>query len=190
MPVTMHDSTQQIALSVLRPDEKLLWSGQPDPRRIAFQTWPVFIIALPWTVFGLYWAATATGFKMPDLSAPNPMIFFPFIGVLCSLIGLSLLALPFMAWRRAGRTVYAVTDQRCMTIINSSRRYVSSHIDQEMGQIKCIERSEGSGDLIFSPSASDAAKDLTRVTNSGFYGIDHVRRVEDIVRSTFDKRAA
>jgi hypothetical protein len=77
-----------------------------------------------------------------------------------------------------------------MTIINSSRRYVSSHIDQEMGQIKCIERSEGSGDLIFSPSASDAAKDLTRVTKSGFYGIDHVRRVEDIVRSTFDKRAA
>lgn len=191
MPTTTHENTQQAALSVLRPDEKLLWSGQPSPRRIALQTWPIFIIALPWTIFAIYWAATATGFKMPDLSTPTPLIFFPFIGGVGSLIGLSLLALPLMAWRRAHRTVYAVTDQRCMTIIIAkSRRYVSSHIDKDMGQIKCIERPGGRGDLIFSPSASDAAKDLTRITTSGFYGIDDVRRVEGIVRTTFDKRAS
>ena len=190
MTMTMHDSAQQIDLSLLRPDEKLLWSGQPAPYRIAMQTWPIFIIALPWTIFALYWAATATGFKMPDFSAPNPLIFFPFIGALGSLIGLSLLALPFLVWRRARRTVYAVTDQRCMIIISNNRQYVNSYTDQDIGQIKCIERSGGKGDLIFSSSASDAAKDLTRVGKTGFYGIDDVRRVEEIVLRSFNRKAA
>jgi hypothetical protein len=189
MPTTMQDNSRQIALSILRPDEKLLWSGQPAPGRIALQTWPIFVIALPWTGFALYWAGTSTGFTMPDLSVPTPLIFFPFVGAVGCLIGLTLLALPFMAWRRARRTVYAVTDQRCLTVISNSRRYVSTHIDQDIGRVKCIERSGGSGDLIFSPSTStDAAKDLTRVGTTGFYGIDEVRHVEDIVRQQFTRK--
>jgi hypothetical protein len=187
MPLPENHDARRIALSVLEPDERLLWSGQPDPFRMVLQTWPIFVIALPWTLFALYWTAVTTGFQIPDFSTPDPYIFLSFTGMIAALIGLSLLTLPFLAWRRAGRTVYAVADGQCLIIIEGRQTYVNVYRNEDIGRIRCKERGGGTGDLLFSPSAADAAKDLTRVRQYGFYGIADVRRVEDIVRKALSK---
>lgn len=187
MDYEMNVEVQRIAQSVVRTGESLLWSGQPDPRRIALQTLPIFILAIPWTAFALFWIATASGFKLPSFDPSNYFSLFPFFGVPFVLIGLTTLALPYWAYRRANRTVYAVTDQRCLMITTGKRMYVDSYAAEDIGAIKRVERRNGTGDLIFAASATDAAKDLTRIRKTGFYGIPNVRLVEDIVRSVFKK---
>ena len=85
---------RHIAQSVLRTEERLLWSGRPDPRRVALQTLPVFILGLPWIAIALYWTAASFGFQMPDFNAQNLIGFWPVFGFLFILMGLVLTALP------------------------------------------------------------------------------------------------
>ena len=94
MDYEMNVEVQRIAQSVVRTGESLLWSGQPDPRRIALQTLPIFILAIPWTAFALFWIATASGFKLPSFDPSNYFSLFPFFGVPFVLIGFTTLALP------------------------------------------------------------------------------------------------
>ena len=72
-------------------------------------------------------------------------------------------------------------------ITTGKRIYVDSYAAEDIGAIKRVERRNGTGDLIFAPSTTYAAKDLTRIRKTGFYGIPNIRPVEDIVRSVFKK---
>jgi len=180
---------QRIAQSVMRTGENLLWSARPDPRRIALQTLPIFIFAIPWTAIALYWIAAASGFHLPDLDSRNVFTYFPLFGLFFVLFGLVMLALPFLAYRRAKRTFYAVTDQRCLIITSGKTTYVDSYWDEDIGAIQRIDRRNGTGDLIFTASATGAAKDLTRIRKAVFYGIPNVHLAEDIARSAFANKS-
>ena len=187
MPEDNNGKAQRIATSVLQPEEHLLWSGRPDPRRVALQTLPVFILGLPWIAIALYWTAASFGFRMPDFSAQNLIGFWPVFGFLFILMGLVLTALPFLAYRRANRTVYAITDRRCLIITAGDRTYVDAYGEEDIGSVKRIERRNGTGDLVFTASASGAAKDASRVRKAVFYGIPEIRQAEETARRAFGK---
>ena len=187
MPEDNNGKAQRIAKSVLQPEERLLWSGRPDPRRVALQTLPVFILGLPWIAIALYWTAAALGFRMPDFAGENLLGFWPVFGFLFILMGLVLAALPFLAYRRANRTVYAITDRRCLIITAGDRTYIEAFGEEDIGSVKRIERRNGTGDLVFTASASGAAKDVSRVRKAVFYGIPEIRQAEETARRAFGK---
>ena len=187
MPEDRDDEARRIAQSVLRTEERLLWSGRPDPRRVAALTLPVFILGVPWIVLVLYWTAAAFGFRLPEFTGDSLLGFWPLFGLLFVLIGLSLLALPVLAYRRANRTVYAITDRRCLIITAGNRNYVDTYEEEDIGTIKCNARRNGSGDLVFTASAAGAAKDVSRIRKAVFYGIAGVRQAEETARRAFGK---
>ena len=102
-------------------------------------------------------------------------------------MGLVLTALPFLAYRRANRTVYAITDRRCLIITAGDRTYVDAYGEEDIGSVKRIERRNGTGDLVFTASASGAAKDASRVRKAVFYGIPEIRQAEETARRAFGK---
>lgn len=178
---------RHIAQSVLRTEERLLWSGRPDPRRVALQTLPLFILGIPWIALALYWTAASFGFRMPDFTPQNLIGFWPLFGLLFSIMGLVLMALPVLAYRRAERTVYAITDRRCLIITTGGIHYVDAYGEEDIGSIKRIDRRNGTGDLVFSASAAGAAKDASRLRKAVFYGIPGVRQAEETARRAFGK---
>ena len=85
----------------LGPTEKLLWSAAPAPGRLARITLPIFLFAIPWTAFAIFWIAGASGFKRPNFGQPAGL--FPLFGVPFVLIGLGMLSSPYWARRKARR---------------------------------------------------------------------------------------
>jgi hypothetical protein len=179
----INSESQRIARQLLRPGESLLWTGQPAPLRIVRQTLPILIFAVPWTTLALYWLVSIWDVRRPEFDQTSYLRFLPFLPFL--LIVATLLAIPYWAYRRAGRTVYAVTDQRCLIITANRLNYVESFTREDIERIRRVERAQGTGDLIFIPSAAYAAQDLTRVKTTGFYGISQVGMVEEIIQGVF-----
>lgn len=64
----------------LESGEKLLWKGQPSPSRYAQATLPIFIFAIPWTIFAFFWVGMATWGVMNIKESPGLMKLFPLSG--------------------------------------------------------------------------------------------------------------
>lgn len=50
----------QIVLNELASGEKLLWCNRPDAGRAARSTMGIFLFAIPWTAFAIFWVTMAT----------------------------------------------------------------------------------------------------------------------------------
>jgi hypothetical protein len=173
--------------SVLKPDEKLLWYGQPNPKRVMFrlESLAIFIFSIPWTAFSLFWVCAAAGFRIPDFSKPSFFMFFPLFGVPFVLVGLGMMATPYWKYRQAQSTFYVITDKRCLTVVNTLRsKKIEVALPQDMGNLNITERPDGTGDLVFSQEKYTTSKG-NRIRPIGFWGIPQVRNVEQIMEDTF-----
>lgn len=95
---------------VLRPGERLLWSGRPDPSKHLTRA-DLFLIP-----FSLMWLSFAGFWEIGVLTTDAPS-FFPFWGGLFIAIGLYYAFGRFVVKkRRKQRTVYAITDQRAIVL--------------------------------------------------------------------------
>lgn len=159
----------------LEENEQLLWSCQPDPRRVFRENSAILFIAIPWLFFVLLWLVfivwllvTSHQFGQPYGTLIALIDFgFPF---LLLLLGLFLFDIPFRAARRARRTIYAITSKRVLIITAARKRSIQSHTF--IGHVERIERRNEKGDLIFGPSQSIR-----------FTGIPNVRSVEQLLLS-------
>jgi hypothetical protein len=180
-----HLGAERTAQSELEPGEKLLWAGQPDPKRLALQSLPVVLFGIPFTAFAVFWIVNALniGSNMPRTGAFS---FFPLFGIPFLLVGLGMLTSPWWAHRKGSQTVYAVTDRRLLIIKGGAARSVQSFDENSIGNIERVERSNGSGDIIFAQQVRDYGGGdgdaRTSVVHIGFFGIPDVRSVEKLVR--------
>src|SRR4051812_9548997 len=126
----------------LAPDERLLWIGQP---RLDLATRPAFFL-VPFGVvfagFALVWMMGAT-LLTGGLLAPCGL---PFIAV-----GIGLIASPVWLRHRARKTLYGLTDRRAIVWEPGwfGAITVRSYTAAGLSRMSRIERSDGSGDLIF-----------------------------------------
>lgn len=92
----------------LEPGERFLWEGRPATGlRFGFADFGPSVVGLIFTIFSLFWIATAAGAEGPA--------FLPYIGALPLLTGLYLLiGRLYWAARRRARTRYALTDRRAL----------------------------------------------------------------------------
>ena len=113
--------------------ERVLWSGRPDPTSALTAEWPAFPFALLWM------GTLLTGYvKNAPGSDPVYLIFF----ITFLLVGLVILWIPLRAYRSAGLTRYALTDERLIVLRSGKRQEITS---LRRSGIKHVERKPARG---------------------------------------------
>lgn len=130
--------------------ERLLWHAQPDPRR-QVMAFAIYIFAIPWTAFALFWDVMAlTPWLVP--STPTWVawtfgILFPLFGLPFIAVGCWMLWLPFQRIRQARQTVFALTEQRLLSIRIGKALIVKTIWIDRIGPMERQTQADGSGDL-------------------------------------------
>ena len=174
---------QRLIQAELRPSERVLWSSAPRPMRLARKTLPTVLFGIPWTAFAIFWIAGASGFKMPDFSHGSGL--FPLFGIPFVLIGFGMLSSPYWAARKAASSAYVVTNERAIIFESSVFGGISIHsfLPHQLSNIRRIQLSDGSGDLILEKKITTDSEGSSSTTDIGFFGIHEVKNVEAMVIS-------
>ena len=146
----------------LEPGERVLWTGFPLRDRLRRRALASLVFPLLWNafVFLLICGASRQGGTVWLCAVPFLAMGFP------------LFTAPLDAWRAVGTTFYAVTDRRALVFDGDD---VLSYRSATLRAVRCSERADGSGDLVFvtAPAAERRA---------GFFALPRVREVEALLR--------
>lgn len=181
--------------SELQEGERVLWFGQPltgTPIRMGVLV--ALVAGLPSLVFGLVWFVMTSGMlslfgfevKGKPVGFPAFAICLSLFGLPIVLVGLGLMAAPYWFWRQARRTCYAVTDRRAIlwTAGKVAGWSIRSYPPDSLAKLHRVEKSDGSGDLVFEEQVSITGDDqqTARTVQRGFMGIENVHEVEKLLR--------
>jgi hypothetical protein len=172
----------------LQPGERILWTGQPDARRL-FGSKDLYLVpfSLLWGGGTLFWEG---GVIWSWLNAPGGApIFFLFWGIPFVVVGQYLIWGRFIVKRRdRRRTFYAVTNQRVLVL---KGRSLQSVFLNQLPSVNQSARADGSGSLEFGPGSgpfgyaiwSDTGMDFfTRgLAPPAFYDIADVNQVHRLI---------
>lgn len=195
----MQHEAQSVDLSVLRelrPDEQLLWWGQPDPRRQVRTNSPLVYI-----LYGILISAISSLLyfflaQYAEVSQFFPSIFVFFILFVLAILLLLLLIAAYGTYKIYHKiaidlrhTTYAITDQRIITIVTNQQDFaVTSHTAEDVGMIQLVETDDGWGNVSYGyPHALQVGAVRATIIPT-LTGIPHVRMVEDILSRTFKQR--
>ncbi|MFM9977509.1 MAG: hypothetical protein ACKVOP_05610 [Sphingomonadaceae bacterium] len=176
------------ALTVAAGGERILWSGQPRAKRL-IALFGIWVFAIPWTVFSLFWEAMALMPWFASTNTPSEIawtfgIVMPIFGLPFILIGFGMLAVPFIAMARAGKTVHALTDKRLLTIsvVRGTTGVTAVPIDRT-GPVETKINADGSGSLKVQ-TGSHIDSDGDRITDKF-----EINGVDDVVTLDRELRA-
>ena len=160
-------------LKELGDHEQVVWCSHPLARHYRR-------LGLWWLGFGVIWLGLCSVF---GLVKPSGAALF-FI-IILMLPGLAMLSAPFWAGTMARSTAYAVTTRRVIIVrlnfLNGNS--VLSFPPNRLALIERNERADGSGDLIFERFEEPMGSG-SRTVRHGFFGIERVREVEDLIVGT------
>jgi hypothetical protein len=105
------DELQQRVTNELTSKEKLIWVGQPIPALVFRRQLFLLIIGAALLVAGFIWGATSL-FGKKDPNTPALMLLMPPLFFLA--FGIGLTAAPFVLKAAARKSVYALTNKRCI----------------------------------------------------------------------------
>ena len=151
--------------------EPVRWSAQPSPRAVFLRTLPIWLFAIPWTAFSLFWETMAiggfiglgsrTGSGWSWFVAAFVLFGLPFIAV-----GIGMMAAPFWRARQAARSLWVVTTRRITYL-----------------------KADGSGSLklTFGDGRDSDGDKVER--SEAIQDIPDVRKVEDLIRRMIEPQA-
>jgi hypothetical protein len=169
----------------LLPGERVLWSGCPAPHKLR-SAYAIWLFAVPWTAFALMWEAMAFLPWFASTNTPAAItwsfgIVFPLFGLPFIAVGFGMLAMPFLAQRKAARTIYGLTDRRILRVSASAKRESTSVLYSQMGPIDVRVGGDGYGDLRIQTGTSRDS-DGDRVTERfEVLGVPDVARLEGLL---------
>ncbi|QDV41073.1 hypothetical protein Enr13x_09110 [Stieleria neptunia] len=167
---------QEIVQRELDCDERVVWSEMPKPKYFSGPALGMFLFAIPWTAFSVFWMAGAAGFKIPQFN--NGEDLFPLFGIPFFLIGIGMLSSPLWAYRNSLRTVYLITDRRAITIDGGMSYTIRSYTPEKLNDTFRREHKDGTGDvIIFRNSWRDSDGDK-QMQELGFLRIDDAKSIE------------
>ena len=170
---------QERLRSELKSGESLVWTGQPNPNRYMKTGFKLWFFFIPWTAFSLFWIAGASGFRLPRLDSGWDI--FPLFGLPFLLVGLGGLCIPLWIRRKARSTLYAITNQRAITIEGANSITIKSYLASDIAGLERTEHQDGSGDLILRSERYRDSDGDRQTRQHGFFAIDDVRHVESLV---------
>lgn len=163
--------TERLLAAELRPGETVLWQSSGDPRRSFRQGLLIFLFAVPWTAFSVFWMTMAS-----RGSALFALFGLPFV-----LIGCAMFCAPWWSARRARRVGYALTTDRALILTPRffGAMSVRSFSSADLGSVERVQRADGGGDLIFVREyVGGNSESGPRQRLIGFIGIRDVRAVQ------------
>ena len=119
-----------------------------------------------------------------DMGKGNSSWFFLLWGGMFMTMGACMLLSPLWAWWVAHRTLYVVTDHRAVLIEAPGRRRIQSFAGERLLNTVRVEDRSGCGDLILERLPIRRAKGSTTTQEIGFFGLDDVKRMDQLVRAT------
>lgn len=174
----------------LAAGERLLWVGQPNPRRAARFGWLITLVGIPFASFAVFWITTAATMARAFGNAPGPFqllpLIFPLFGVPPLVVGLGLMTAPYWLARKARRTCYALTNRRAVVFDAQWRggTAIYSYGPDDLTKQYRRENADGSGDLVFEEMTTvhRTNNGPRSIMKRGFLAIDDVRAVEALLR--------
>lgn len=140
----------------LETGERIKWQGM-KLARVEPAGFGIYIFAVPWTAFALFWMAMAAWISPSGPDAGILESAFPLFGIPFVLIGVGMLARPFLPFLQRGRILFAVTDSRVIKLSQGRQLTVNSVPWSRIGDIVRRESSDGTGsvDLTLSTTMID-----------------------------------
>lgn len=166
--------------------ERILWAGRPSASRAFWAGTLVWLFAIPWTAFSLGWEAMAlqgwlSGKPSPSATHTVMGIVFPLFGLPFVLIGLAMMAAPFLAWIWARRTVHVIGEKRIACLTVGRRLKVKTYPTASVMRTERTERRDGSGTLkVVTGLRRDSEGDKVEESET-LYGIPEVAKVERLL---------
>ncbi len=167
-------ATERLLAAELRPGETVLWQSSSDPRRSFRMGLLIFLFAIPWTAFAVFWMTMAS----------RGSVLFGLFGLPFVLVGCVMFASPWWAARRARRVGYALTTDRAIILTPGfwSSVSVRSFSPSDLGDVERVQRGDGGGDLIFAREyTSGTSESGPQQRRIGFMGIPDVRAVQTLI---------
>lgn len=169
---------------ILAPDEKVLWSGQPD-HGIKFRKSDTIMIPVSFV-----WGSSAIAWETMAIKN-GPPYFYAFFGIPYILIGLYLVFGRFLydVWRRK-KIHYALTDRRAVIINGGTRGSIKSIPITQALQLECQTSSPPSlalseNDRIWSPSRNPF--DIANLRT--FEGFEFIKDAKLVYQLIIDQQA-
>lgn len=145
-PPPLPDDAQRALAAELGRWERVRWRGV-RLKRVDRAGFGIYLFAIPWTAFALFWMALASGLGSGFSSGRVVDMLFPLFGVPFVLVGLGMLAKPFLPLLRRGTTVFAVTDKRILRIDIGSTRRMRDIRPADILRVSKTVRRDGSGSI-------------------------------------------
>lgn len=133
----------------LRRGEQVRWQGM-QLARISLMSFGLYIFAVPWTAFALFWTAMAAGgIATMEIEGDWGWLAwaFPLFGLPFIAVGLGMLSVPFLPLWERGKVLYAVTSERVLKLRLGRRLDVKSLPARRIGQVERREGPDGAGSL-------------------------------------------
>jgi hypothetical protein len=179
--------------------ERMLWAARPDKRIAGLLSFGIWLFAIPWTAFALFWTAfpmsalfemyTGVNIGAPKGTPPIIMWVFAIFGVPFVLVGIGMLLAPFAAIRSGWRTLYVLTNKRLAVLEGGRTVHVVNIRPDEISGLSRKEGPDGRGTLTVHQGFerdSDGDK-VEKKTELGV--IADVRKVEEMVAALKAKAA-
>jgi hypothetical protein len=168
------------------------WTGQSSARAALLKNLPIWLFAIPWTAFALFWEVMALGglfgFGGPKAAQGSWMAgLFALFGLPFVLVGLGMMGAPFWMAHRARRSVWVVTAKRIAHLaLTRHGTTVRTLLARNLLSIERIENPDGSGTLklLFGDGRDSDGDKVER--SETIEGVPDVRRVESLIRATME----
>ena len=172
--------------SELLGGERLLWTGQPDPR-VIFERVDIFLVpfSLLWGGFALAWEAGVLGLGVFGEGHRSAVPwFFVLWGIPFVLVGLYFIAGRFFykAWRKR-RTYYALTNKRALVLLEGRGHTLRACFLSAVPTINKSVRPSGVGTITFGNTSWASMYDNTGMDffgAMGALGADSTVRFNDV----------
>jgi hypothetical protein len=179
--------------------ERMLWAARPDKRIASLLSFGIWIFAIPWTAFALFWiafpiSALLETYAGMNIGAPKGtptliMWVFAIFGVPFVLVGFGMLLAPFAAIRKGWRTLYVLTNKRLAVLEGGRTVSVVTIRPDEIAGLSRKEGPDGRGTLIVH-QGFERDSEGDRVEKKTEFGvISDVRKVEQMVAALKAKAA-
>jgi hypothetical protein len=183
--------------------ERLIWAERPDRKIAALMSFGIWLFAIPWTAFSLFWESMVAGPLIFDLlgydvggvkpkgAAGQGMIWFmALFGLPFVAIGFGMLLAPFFALRKGAQTLYVLTNKRLAVLEGRKTVTITSIMPGEISGLSRKEGPDARGTLIVSQGFEKDSDGGRQPKTTELGVINDVRKVEEMVRGLKEKQAA
>ena len=158
----------------LEPNEQIQWIDMPVPKFFTKFSTPLFLFAIPWTSFAVFWIIGAS---------QSPSKAFALFGVPFLLIGVCMLLSPLWAYYKTLKSVYVITSKRAIIIDGGKSFTIRSYPPEKLHNIYRVEKKNGIGDVLISFSTWTDSDGDTQKTDIGFINIRDPKYVESMLKN-------